>query len=168
MFLKLHSPAILSLDSQMAKAHHNKNRTAISCDWEKNLAIDGLCWSNASNCDHQLIAQSLRHLQPHGKHFQLQRDCSFHLVGGNRSPRDYGLPQIDCIIVWQIGEGLQITAMLFINADKLPTSCNQSESASANDSNLFASLYFENGHSTQPIAIWLYSGYLQCCQRQSR
>lgn len=47
--------------------------------------------------------------------------------------------------------------MLFINADKLPTSCNQSESASANDSNL---LYFENGHSTQPMAIWLYSGYL--------
>lgn len=123
----------------------------------KNLAIDALCWSYASNCDHQLIAQSLQHPQSHGKNFQLQRDCSFHLAEGNLSPRDYGVPQIDCIIVWQIGEGLQITAMLFINADKLPTSCNQSESASANDSNL---LYFENGHSTQPMAIWLYSGYL--------
>lgn len=57
------------------------------------------------------------------------------LVRGNLSPNSSSKTQTECnhSQIAQTGKGLQITAVLFINTDSLPTLCNQSESVCADE-----------------------------------
>lgn len=124
----------------------------------KNLCVtkkkNGGCFSCcrrpvASGWTDQLVTQrlSVQH-QPLDNYFQLQGDCTGHLVGYNPSPENHG--------GWTNCSHRQITVILFINTDRLPTRCDQSESGCASESSVTGFFATEDSAG----CFWLYSCYI--------
>lgn len=88
------------------------------------------------------------------------------LYFGNLPTSNHG-PTLTYCNHYQIGKGLQIIVVLFINSDGLPTCCNQSESVCADEKNSSAICFcaiVDDSTGCQLDVFWLNSCKTQCCQ----